>query len=277
MGSWLKGIPPPAWTKRPNAKDDLRELAIAMRRDGKSYREIREALGVSKGSLSLWLRDVHLSEEHRAALQERQVAGRERAVETLKARRVARERTIVREAAAQVCELAESELFVAGVVAYWAEGSKNKPWRRSESVRFVNSDPGMIRLFLRWLDLLGIEQERIFLRLSIHESADVPRALEYWAEVVNILNPRFLKTVLKRHNATTIRKNTSEEYRGCLTVRVAGSTRLCRQIDGWFHGIVAASIESALPSPNFGARMSVRYRVDLPGSEGQVSNPSGVV
>lgn len=99
MGSWLKGIPPPAWTKRPNAKDDLRELAIAMRRDGKSYREIREALGVSKGSLSLWLRDVHLSEEHRAALQERQVAGRERAVETLKARRVARERTIVREAA----------------------------------------------------------------------------------------------------------------------------------------------------------------------------------
>ena len=24
---------------------------------------------------------------------------------------------------------AERELFVAGVVAYWAEGAKNKPWR----------------------------------------------------------------------------------------------------------------------------------------------------
>src|SRR5437016_6249903 len=55
---WLKDVPPPEWTERPNAKDDLREKAIALRREGYSYREIREQVPVSKSSLSLWLRDV---------------------------------------------------------------------------------------------------------------------------------------------------------------------------------------------------------------------------
>lgn len=61
---WLRGIPPPAWTKRARAKDHLREQAVALRIEGKSYREINEVIGVSKSSLSLWLREVPLTPDH---------------------------------------------------------------------------------------------------------------------------------------------------------------------------------------------------------------------
>ncbi|MGW0431544.1 hypothetical protein ACWDV4_03180 [Micromonospora sp. NPDC003197] len=30
----LRGVPPPAWTRRPNAKDELRSQAVALRKEG---------------------------------------------------------------------------------------------------------------------------------------------------------------------------------------------------------------------------------------------------
>jgi hypothetical protein len=113
-----------------------------MCKKGHSYREV---LGVSNGSLSLWLLSVTLSEEHQIALEERKVQARERTAETLRARRIARHGRIMKEAAAQIPELTESELFVAGVVAYWAEGTKSRPGQ-SERIVFVNSDHKVILL-----------------------------------------------------------------------------------------------------------------------------------
>ncbi len=68
LGRWLQGVPAPAWTRRPRAKDDLRETAVAMRKEGRSYREIPAEVGVAKSTLSLWLRDVPLTEEQQRAL-----------------------------------------------------------------------------------------------------------------------------------------------------------------------------------------------------------------
>lgn len=118
MSRWLREVPVPEWTKRPNAKDDVREVAIAMRKEGRSYREIREVLGVSKGSLSLWLRDVPLTEEQMEALRVRKVQGADRRAAAIKAQHTASRERIRNEAKGQIRQLAESELFVAGVVAY---------------------------------------------------------------------------------------------------------------------------------------------------------------
>lgn len=61
----LRGEPPPEWTKRPRAKDDLRAEAREMRIKGSTYDEIQDALGVSKGSISLWVRDLPKPPPHR--------------------------------------------------------------------------------------------------------------------------------------------------------------------------------------------------------------------
>jgi hypothetical protein len=54
----LRGEPSPEWTRRPNAKDDLRARARELRAQGLDYEEITDAVGVSKGSVSLWVRDL---------------------------------------------------------------------------------------------------------------------------------------------------------------------------------------------------------------------------
>ena len=48
-------------------------------------------------------------------------------------------------AAAEIGELTERQLLIAGAIAYWCEGTKSKPPHNSERVVFVNSDPGLIR------------------------------------------------------------------------------------------------------------------------------------
>jgi transposase len=244
LSEWLRGVPAPAWTKRPTAKDGIRAVAEAMRRQGHSYSEIQQVVGVSTSSLSLWLKDVPLSEEHRIAIEQRKVAGRARTIEALRGRRVARREHTSKAAAGQIQELAESELFVAGVVAYWAEGAKSKPWTASQRVMFINSDPGMVRLFLAWLQLLDIGLERCSFRVSIHESADVQASMAHWASVVGVPASQFSSPALKRHNPRTVRKNVGIDYHGCLTVTVRRSTELGRQIAGWFEGIV-----TVLPDP----------------------------
>ncbi len=54
----LRGEPPPEWTRRPRAKDDLHARARELREQGLDYAEIASALGVSKSSVSLWVRDM---------------------------------------------------------------------------------------------------------------------------------------------------------------------------------------------------------------------------
>lgn len=241
LSTWLRDVPAPAWTRRPRAKDDLRETAVAMRKEGRSYREIREVVGVSKGTLSLWLRDVPLSEEQRLALALRSPTGATRRARAIRASAAQRRARIQDEARAQIAKLSESELFVAGVVAYWAEGAKNKPWRTGARVSFLNSDPAMILLFLRWLALLGVGAERLQFRLNIHESADVGAAEQFWAEVVGVPVHALDRTTLKRHNPRTVRKNVNADYHGCLCVSVRRSTNLNLQIAGWFEGIAAGA------------------------------------
>lgn len=63
----LQDEPPPEWTRRPRAKDPVRAKARELREKGFDYEEIAAELGVSKSSVSLWVRDMprppHLSYE----------------------------------------------------------------------------------------------------------------------------------------------------------------------------------------------------------------------
>ncbi|MFJ3337658.1 hypothetical protein [Streptomyces sp. NPDC086766] len=235
----LQGEPPPEWTKRPNAKDDLRDKARELRLQGWTYDRIQVELGCSKSSISLWVRDLP-KPERRDPSEQAKLAARKRWEHELAVRDAQRQRTKAA-AAREIGELSRRELFIAGVALYWAEGTKDKPHARRERVAFVNSDPDMIRLFLAWLDLLEVDREQIAYRLMIHESADADAARTYWAGVVGADLDAFGKTTLKRHNPQTVRKNTGDDYRGCLVVTVRRSAELYRRIEGWWYGIVGAA------------------------------------
>ncbi|MBX7552345.1 hypothetical protein ABZX95_18075 [Streptomyces sp. NPDC004232] len=237
LNQLVKGEPPPEWTKRPNAKDDLRAKARELRLQGWTYDQIEAELGCSRSSVSLWVRDLpkpeprYTPEEQRALMQEglarRRAAEDEKRKET---KRAARE---------DVERLSDRELFLVGVALYWAEGSKSKPYDRRERAIFVNSDPGVIQTYLAWLDLLEVDRERLSFRLLIHESADVAGAHRFWAAVADIDTSVFAKPTLKKHNPKTVRKNTGDDYHGCLVIGVARSAHLYNRIEGWWAAIVA--------------------------------------
>ncbi|MCI3153815.1 helix-turn-helix domain-containing protein [Streptomyces sp. GB4-14] len=237
LNQLVKGEPPPAWTRRPNAKDDLRAKARELRLQGWTYDQIQIELGCSRSSVSLWVRDLPKPEPRYTPEEQRQLMN-----EGLARRRAADEegrRRTRRVAHRETRELTDRELFTAGVALYWAEGAKSKPYDRRERAVFVNSDPGVIQTYLAWLDLLDIDRERLGFRVLIHESADIDAAHAFWAEIVDIDPSAFARPTLKKHNAKTIRKNTGENYRGCLTVTVARSADLYNRIEGWWSGIVA--------------------------------------
>ncbi|GAA2060161.1 hypothetical protein GCM10009801_01450 [Streptomyces albiaxialis] len=231
----VEGEPPPEWTRRPRAKDDLCERARELRKEGKTYPEIERELGVSRSSVSAWVRDLPMPP--RRTREEASAIARRGWDMRLRLREEERQRTTAA-AKAEIGTLSDRELFLIGVGLYWAEGAKSKPYERREIVTFVNSDPGMIKLYLAWLDLLGVERERLRFCVMIHESADVAGAERYWVDLVGAGPDAFNKTTLKKHNPKTVRKNVGADYHGCLVVRVQKGADLYRRIEGWWYGIV---------------------------------------
>ncbi|HEX4432572.1 MAG TPA: hypothetical protein VHZ96_25090 [Frankiaceae bacterium] len=253
LTSLLRGVPPPDWTRRPNAKDDLREKARSLRNLGLDYDEIAARLGVSKSSVSLWVRDLPTPQglslrevRERAAEGSRQYWAKERKV---RAARRANERAA---AAADIGELSDREIVIAGAIAYWCEGAKTKPYARGDRVIFTNSDPRLILFFLRFLDAVGISRSDLRFCLQIHETADVAGAQRFWIEATGSGDEQFLRPTLKRHNPKTTRKNVGDGYHGCLRIEVRRGTRLYGRIEGWATAVMAHPT----------------------GDEGQVSNPA---
>jgi hypothetical protein len=218
----------------------VRERAIALRVDGRSVPEISRELEIARSTAWLLTRDVHPTAGFDARAR-RAEAGREYWRHE-RARRAEVREEAVSAATQRVGDLTERELLLAGAVAYWAEGTKAKPWHQRERLTFTNSDPSMIKLFLAWLDLVAVDRQRITYRVSIHESADIEQAVRYWADVVGIATEDFARTTVKRHKPTTPRRNTGEAYRGCLVVNVRRSADEYRLAEGLWAG-VAAGVE----------------------------------
>ena len=241
----LRGEPPPEWTRRPRAKDDLHARARELREQGLDYEEIAGALGVSKSSVSLWVRDM--PRPMRLTYEESRKRSAEGASRYWAAERPAREarREAVRAAAAaEIGDLSKWEVLIAGALTYWCEGSKSKPHNRTERVIFTNSDPGLIQFFLRFLAAAGAEPTQLRFRVHIHETADVARAEQFWLAVSGADPAQFQRASLKRHNPVTVRKNVGADYHGCLRIDVLQSADLYRKIEGW----VRAAITTA-PAP----------------------------
>ncbi|MBA2323672.1 MAG: hypothetical protein H0V92_06575 [Pseudonocardiales bacterium] len=159
------------------------------------------------------------------------------------------ERQAVKTASASwVGALSDRELELIAVTAYWCEGAKDKAYARREKVRFINSDPGIVLLFLEFLRRRGFNWPDLYMALSIHESADIPAAERWWAETVGADVSDFAKPTIKRHRPRTNRKNTGQEYVGCFYVAVRGSRTLYQQIEGIWRGI-ATGFESGAGGP----------------------------
>jgi hypothetical protein len=237
LSGFLEDVPPPEWTRRARAKDELRAEARDLRAQGLDYEDIAAALGVAKSSVSLWVRDLptppRLSYEEN---RKRSAEGSRRYWEVERTVRQTRRSAVTRHASGEIGAMTDREILIAGAVAYWCEGAKSKPHRHVERVSFINSDPGLIGFFLRFLDTAEIPRDDLIFRVHIHETADVEAAQRFWLGLTGAQPSQFRRPVLKRHNPKTVRKNVGEGYHGCLRIDVRRSGDLYRRIEGWAAG-----------------------------------------
>lgn len=238
---WIADLPVPQWTRRPNSKDDLRVLAVALRGEGWSVNDIADRLGVARSTAYLWVGHIQFDPNSDRACQRRQEGRRSREAHWLgyRQRRAQVRAEAQRQAAQWIVELSDDEVIRLGAVMYWCEGTKTKPWRPgNERLVFTNSDPGLARMYLRFLQALQVPLERVRFRVAIHESADADRAVRWWAGIVNVPPETFRPTTMKRHSTSTNRHNTGADYNGCLVIDVARSRELYWMIEEIVRGIV---------------------------------------
>ena len=240
----MVGTAVPVTVRRARAKDEVRARAVELRLGGATYDQIAAQLGVSKSSCSLWLREL----PHPEADPTRHAEAAERRAQALRTRlqrdreaRDAEGRQLSEASARALGEISSRDLVVAFAVSYWCEGGKSKPWNRSKSIQWMNSDPRLVRMFLEALFLLGIEADRIGLRLHIHETADESAARQWWSSETAIPLERFARSTIKRHRPSTNRKNILDGYRGCVCVTVRQSRDLYQVVEGLFEALTAGS------------------------------------
>ena len=204
---------------------ERQELGKALRRLGLTYGEIRELIPVPKGTLSNWCRDVELAATQVAAIKRRMPSQKGVPKDSQRRRRLALGR--IRDGAKRFAtEHCDDAFFVAGVVLYWAEGSK---WRNDFAV--ANSDPAALRLFIRWVRTYLDHNAEFRLSLHLHDGNDEAAAMAYWREATTLGEARFTKTFIKPRG-TGHRKNRLEH--GVCRVRVLKSADdWNRQVDAF--------------------------------------------
>ncbi|MGH2812527.1 MAG: hypothetical protein ACRDI1_07425 [Actinomycetota bacterium] len=208
---------------------ERRELGQELRRLGLAYREIGEIIPVPKGTLSGWCRDIPLTPEQ---LDRIRSLGGNREVRYAKLGALLHQRNLERIAAVREAGRGEAKSligdpdWVAGVVAYWAEGAK-----RHNHLKFSNSDPALIRLFMRWAwRYLDHSIDRYYITIHFHSGQDLDQLTEYWSEVTGIPRERFRKGFMKPEG-TGHRKNVL--YHGTVQIGLRRSGDLLHRVLGW--------------------------------------------
>lgn len=209
-----------------NSRLKEKEQAIALRKEGFSYKEIMERIDVSKSSLSGWFKNLPLTieevEKLKALSAEKAFNGRVNASIANRERRQKREDRALIEAQKMFSDHSNDPFFILGIGLYWAEGGK-----RTSSFQFVNSDQEMVNVMIGWVKkYLKINNDRMYLRISTHKDFELEKYEESWAMATKIPLDQFKKTTYKPNRHGIYKKN--PYYKGCARLEVEGGVHLLR-------------------------------------------------
>jgi hypothetical protein len=157
---------------------------------------IAREVGVAKSSVSLWVRDVPLSEAQQAALAEADPVRRRRRTGNLAWSRQCRDAR--RRAQAHGRELARRDdpLHRAGCMLYWAEGGKAR-----NAVGFTNSDVEMLRFFVRFLrECYGVPDGRIRLTVNcfLGNGLELDEIEDFWLDRLELPRSSLRPSIVNR-------------------------------------------------------------------------------
>lgn len=219
-----------------NGKLKEKETAISLRKQGFSYREIYQKVGVSKDTISRWCRDVLLTQDqiNKLILNKENGLRKGSVIGALanKKKRIKSEIIFINKGIKDIGKLTKRDRFLVGVALYFAEGSKT-----NSSIEFTNSDPESIIFMVKWLyEFLNIKPRDLHFALWLHDNLNENIAKNYWSKLLNISTTQFNKTYFAKNKILSkkIRKNI-HSY-GIIKIRYYNIQKF-RLIKGWIKGI----------------------------------------
>ena|SRR3989338_8094362 len=205
--------------------------AHSLRRLGHSINYIADKLSVSKGSISIWCRDIELSPAQIKKLLKSKnqgiTRGRLKGALMQKMKRINAIKLAEKEAK-KMGSVSKNQFWFAGLALYLAEGSK-----KMGRVQFTNSDPRVINFMLRWFQVFyGISANN--LRCSvliniIHKIRD-EKIKKFWQKYLKIKSDRFTNIRYVKTKQRKIYAN-YENYYGTFSFRINKSTHLLYKLN----------------------------------------------
>ena len=204
----------------------LREQAVNLRLTERfSYSAIVKKLGVPKSTLSYWLRDMPLNEEEILELRRKGwskgEASRERFRKTMREKRELKDQEIYQGYLEEFKHLPHTTLFIAGIVLYVAEGTKNG----KGALALANTDPRVVKFFIRWLnEFFMVPREQIKIGLHLYENMDVEKEKGFWKNELRLDEDQIYKPWLTKLKKSSFSYHGSYRHGTC-TVYAYGTER----------------------------------------------------
>jgi predicted transcriptional regulator len=162
---------------------ELREKALILRKKEFSYSQIKSELGISKSTLSYWLRDYPLSRKRIDELRNKNARRIEKFRQSMFEKRKNRLELIYKQAKLTILPLTKKELLLAGLCLYWGDGTK-VDWSK---VALTNSDPNVLRFFVYWLKrVCDIDKKDLKIRLQLYCDMNIKKEILFWSEILSI-------------------------------------------------------------------------------------------
>jgi len=176
------------------ARKKDKQKALIMRQKGMSYSQIKEKLNVSKSTLSGWLYDMPLSAERIRELQADSPIRIEKYINTMRAKRETRLKEVYKKASKDIGVFSGREVFLIGLFLYWGEGTK----AQKNSVTLTNTNPAMLKFFIKWLELFDVKRESLKIKLHLYSDMDIKNSIDFWSKELKIPLSQFRKPYIKK-------------------------------------------------------------------------------
>ncbi len=181
----------------PAVQKEKKQKAIELRLKGKSYGEILKILNIpSKGTLSVWLKDIPLTPEAKKRLENNMRVAYTRGLFSFNKKRtkniIIENQMVFSNATKAINKISKNELLLVGTALYWGEGTTREKSRGYQRISFSNSDPDMVKIFMRYLrEILEVSDEKMRPYVHIHKNIKPNIAIKFWSEIAELPKKSF--------------------------------------------------------------------------------------
>lgn len=178
-----------------------RRRVVELRKRGKSYSEIKKIVKVSKSSLSLWLRNIPLTEKQILRLKSVKQRTIEKYRNTMKLKRSRRISGYYIDQTKKWLPLNDREIYLAGLFLYLGEGGKTS----RNTISICNTDPSVMKFTLYWmLNSLKIPKSDIRVSLHLYDDMDIKKESRYWLRQLGLTEKHLNKPYIKKSHKTDL-------------------------------------------------------------------------